>query len=124
MPPHESAPAPLPDDDTAPARALHIGHRRIWLAYDGYTEPDALVVYLELGKRDTLDVALTLNLLLSLCLEVEGAARGTVVRHPQSGQVIYRFRYTLDDDPEATGLLDAIATLTAELDEGVEPGAY
>ncbi len=124
MPPDQSSPSPLPDDDTATARALHIGTRRVWLAYDGYTEPDALVVYLELGTRDMLDVALTLNLLLSLCLEVEGAARGTVVRHPQSGQIIYRFRYTLDDDPEATGLLDAIATLTAELDEGVDRSTY
>ncbi len=123
MPPDETSSA-LPDDDTAHARALHIGSRRIWLAYDGYAEPDALVVYLELGTRELLDVALTLNLLLSLCLEVEGAARGTVVRHPQSGQIIYRFRYTLDDDPEAAGLLDAIATLTAELDEGVDRSMY
>ncbi|WP_316869337.1 type III secretion system chaperone family protein [Ralstonia wenshanensis] len=121
MPPDDDASLPLPDDDTTPAHALRIGNRRIWLAYDSYTEPDTLIVYIELGTRDTLDVALTLNLLLSLCLEVEGAARGMVVRHPQSGQIIFRFRYALDDDPEATGLLDAIAALTAELDNGHEP---
>jgi hypothetical protein len=116
MPPDEAVPTPPFDDNSAPSHALHIGTRRIWLAYDSYTEPDTLMVYVELGERDTLDMALTLNLLLGLCLDVEGAARGNVVRHPQSSQMIYRFRYTLDEDPDAVGLLDAIAALTAELD--------
>jgi hypothetical protein len=117
-------PQPPFDDDALPAHALRIGTRNIWLAYDSYAEPDMLTAYVELGPRETLDVALTLNLLLGLCLEVDGAARGSVVQHPQTGQMIYRFRYALDDDPEATDLLDAIAALTAELDGGGAPTRY
>lgn len=112
------------DDDALPAHALRIGTRHIWLAYDSYAEPDMLTAYVELGPRDTLDVALTLNLLLGLCLEVDGAARGSVVRHPQTGQLIYRFRYSLDDDPQAADLLDAIAALTAELDGSAAASPY
>ncbi|WP_413705848.1 hypothetical protein [Ralstonia sp. Ralssp110] len=123
MPP-EDLPHPSFDVDALPAHALRIGTRNIWLAYDSYAEPDMLTAYVELGPRETLDLALTLNLLLGLCLEVDGAARGSVVRHPQTGQMIYRFRYALDDDPEATDLLDAIAALTAELDGGGAPTRY
>ncbi|KHK49833.1 hypothetical protein PI87_24045 [Ralstonia sp. A12] len=124
MPSNDSDPTPLFDDDSDPTHALRIGTRRVWLAYDGYTEPDTLMVYVELGTRDALAVAPTLNLLLSLCLEVEGAARGNVVRHPHTREMIYRFRYTLDDDPEAAGLIDAIAALTIELDDGHDPSSY
>ncbi len=113
-------PSPLDDDEPLDGQALRIGSYRIWFAYDSYTEPDALVVYLELGLPGMLDIARALNLLLGLCLDVDGAARGEVVRHPQSGQLIYRFDYALDGDHDVADLIEAISLLTVELEDGTE----
>ncbi len=68
-------PTPLEDDEPLDEQALRIGSYRIWFAYDSYNEPDALAVYLELGIPGMVDVVRALNLLLGLCLEVDGAAR-------------------------------------------------
>ncbi|AQW31682.1 hypothetical protein ACKZDW_05135 (plasmid) [Ralstonia syzygii subsp. celebesensis] len=111
---------PLDDDEPLDGQALRIGSYRIWFAYDSYTEPDALAVYLELGMPGMVDMVRALNLLLGLCLEVEGTTRGQVVRHPQSGQLIYRFHYTLDGDHDVADLIEAISVLTVELEDGAE----
>lgn len=113
-------PTPLEDDEPLDGQSLRIGSYRIWFAYDSYNEPDALAVYLELGIPGMVDVVRALNLLLGLCLEVDGAARGQVVRHPQSGQLIYRFHYAMDEEHDVGDLIEAISLLTVELDDGTE----
>lgn len=67
-----------------------------------------------LGIPGMVDVVRALNLLLGLCLEVDGAARGQVVRHPQSGQLIYRFHYAMDEEHDVGDLIEAISLLTVE----------
>lgn len=113
-------PNPLDDDEPFEGPAVRIGGYRVWFTYDSYMQPDTLVIYLELGQPGTLDVVRALNLLLGLCLDVDGAARGEVVRHPQSGQLIYRFHYTPDEDHDIADLIDAISVLAVDQEDSTE----
>ncbi len=68
----------LDDDEPFEGPAVLIGGYRVWFTYDSYMQPDALVIYLELGQPGTLDVVRALNLLLGLWSgrRWRGAGRG------------------------------------------------
>ncbi|WP_439893275.1 hypothetical protein ACS7SF_25650 (plasmid) [Ralstonia sp. 25C] len=96
---------------------MRIGIYQLWFAFDTLDAldgpSDSVTVCIELGAPVDVDLEAALHLMLGLCLDLPAASRGSVVLHPPTGRLIYRFAYVLDDDPTGTRLVNAMATLAA-----------
>lgn len=105
-------------DAAMSGHAVQIGRYRVWLAFDWYATPDELTVYLDLGQPGGIEVAHVLNLVLRVSAFVHDAYPGTVVVHPGTGNLLYRFRYALDADPFASDLMEALGRVIAHASTG------
>lgn len=113
--PHATVPHFRADDPAAfTAHPLRIGIYQLWFAFDALDGPsDSVTVCIDLGEPVGVDLEAALHLMLGLCLGLPAASRGSVVLHPPTGRLIYRFAYVLDDDPTGTRLVNAMAALAA-----------
>ncbi len=114
--PHATDPHFRADDPTGfTAHPLRIGIYQLWFAVDPFDAldgpSDSVTVCVELGEPIGVDLEAALHLMLGLSLDLPAASRGSVVLHPSTGRLIYRFAYVLDDDPAGTRLVNAIAAL-------------
>src|SRR5262249_25116587 len=93
---------------------LRIGAYELWFSFDTADAPsDWVTVCIDLGEPTGVDLEATLHLMLGLCLDLPAASRGSVVPHPPTGRLIYRFAYALDNDPAGVRLVNAMAALAA-----------
>ena len=95
------------------AHPLLIGAYQLWFTCDADTDPESVTVCIDLGKPLEINLDEALHVILGLCLGLPASSRGVVARQGHTGTLVYRFPYTLHDDPTGALLVDAMSGLAA-----------
>ncbi|MGN6263628.1 MAG: hypothetical protein ACTHNO_23120 [Ralstonia sp.] len=99
------------------AHPILIGAYQLWFTcdagVDADADPGAVTVCIDLGKPLEINIDEALHVILGLCLGLPASSRGVVAQQAHTGTLVYRFPYTLHDDPTGALLVDAMSGLAA-----------
>ena len=97
------------------AHPILIGAYQLWFTCDADANADheSVTVCIDLGKPLEINVDEALHVILGLCLGLPASSRGVVAQQAHTGTLVYRFPYTLHDDPTGALLIDAMSGLAA-----------
>ncbi|CAJ0772257.1 hypothetical protein UB44_20300 [Burkholderiaceae bacterium 26] len=99
------------------AHPILIGAYQLWFTCDAGVDADAdpgsVTVCIDLGKPLEINIDEALHVILGLCLGLPASSRGVVAQQARTGTLVYRFPYTLHDDPTGALLVDAMSGLAA-----------